>query len=363
MPTNREKAVRKATPKSKTGPVLQTRTPTAKSAADSGCLAPPKQPRERTLVPISPLYARYNGSMLGFFLAGALAKVASKRYPVLRRRILDFLLEMEIEASLPEEHKAFVEKHSELSMEVMTAVLPRSRLLCEFALLSSLAMYEAILRHSDPKTAKESHAEAVDLMAKHDLPRSALARFLKAVKPSKTGSIKLDALHTASLNFLRALIEPLPMERKTAFVAMPFHDHFPGLYTALYQPALRGSGYRAIRAWGGLAHEEYQSLLWTLMEKCGVMLADLSTLNLNVLLEVGAGLARENMKVFLVADKNQPDVPSNIADLAVFEYNRNSKRWPEDAQQLLTAQIALAQFALATAPRARHSGKPGQRQP
>jgi hypothetical protein len=41
------------------------------------------------------------------------------------------------------------------------------------------------------------------------------------------------------------------------------------------------------RAWGGLSSEEYYILLLTLITRSGCMLAELSTLNLNVINEVG----------------------------------------------------------------------------
>jgi hypothetical protein len=43
---------------------------------------------------MSPLYARYNGAMLGYFLSGAMARYAKSHYPVLQQRMNQFLEEM-----------------------------------------------------------------------------------------------------------------------------------------------------------------------------------------------------------------------------------------------------------------------------
>ena len=162
-------------------------------------------------------------------------------------------------------------------------------------------------------------------------------------------------LHSAALTLglLNELIEPLPAEPGVAFVAMPFSDGFPELFPRFFAPALRASGYRAIRAWGGIVNEDYQELLHTLMSKCGALLADLTNIRENVLLAVGISLARDDMKVFLIAEKTEERIPSNLKHLPIFRYDRTWKGWPMYGVRRLASYVARPE-------RSRAFLKPGQ---
>jgi hypothetical protein len=72
----------------------------------------------------SPMYCRYNGTMMGFFLgaAGAAAKAATDRYPVLRERLHEFATEIGVPLELPDDHAAYKETHTEIFSDYMSAL-------------------------------------------------------------------------------------------------------------------------------------------------------------------------------------------------------------------------------------------------
>jgi hypothetical protein len=183
-------------------------------------------------------------------------------------------------------------------------------------------------------------------MGEHGIDLRLLKDFAAGVRARKDGSIDADRLNSSSLIFLRELISPLPVEPDTAFVAMPFAEGMRENFPLLYVPVLRKSGYRALRAWGGLGSEEYQELVTTLISKCGVVLADLTTLNQNVLHEVGFAHGRDDILLLLVAEKDKVVPPSNLSNLAIFQYEKKGENWQKEAIPLLVMMIALGKLGL-----------------
>ena len=109
---------------------------------------------------------------------------------------------------------------------------------------------------------------------------------------------------------------------RTAFVAMPFSvPHMARHYSEPYAPLLKTLELKPLRAWGGFGTEDYEDLLYTLIDRCGAMLADIATLNPNEMHEVGHALGKGNKFVILLAEKGQ-DVPANLGDFTAWRAGR-----------------------------------------
>ncbi len=293
---------------------------------------------------ISPIYARYNGGMLGYFLSGAPAYYANSRYPVLRRRLNQFLEELDLLPILPKDRP----KHSaegQLIKEVIFMVRTVSEMTADFAYLSCLAFQYVIQRGVNLKIAYECRNIAKEWMDKYEISTERLDDFASSIVTGKDGWISADELHTAGLKFLKSLIEPLRTSKNTAFVAMPFARPFDKYYFSFYKPLLARLNLNAIRAWGGLSHENYQEIIAILIRKCGVVLADLTTLNINVIHEIGMAESMDKT-LFLIAAKDEVIPPSNLADLAIIQYDRSGTDWERREIENCAAIISLEKAGL-----------------
>lgn len=293
--------------------------------------------------PISELFACYNGTMLGFFLVGSFGSYLAGRYPILRQRIHEFLDELNIKYQLPSDHSEFAGRHAEITTDITKEVFKTSNSVFDYFMIGSLAMYTAIEKANGGDFAETFRTETLSYMERRNLSPQSLSKFEKSVALEKDGRILADKLHSGSLAFLNDALKKLQTEEDTAFVAMPFSAKFRKNFVKLYQPLLERLGYRSLRAWGGLASEDYQVLLGTLMSKCGAVLAELTTLNKNVLHEIGMAEGRDQW-LFLIAEKDKVKPPSNIADLAIFQYEREGKDWEQKAIDELAMMISLGKL-------------------
>src|SRR5215467_8497038 len=75
---------------------------------------------------------RYDGIMLGFFLAGAAAPATAARFPYLRARINDYLSSISVAVELPADPNWLVEKHHEALKIVWHDVAAQSAELGDF---------------------------------------------------------------------------------------------------------------------------------------------------------------------------------------------------------------------------------------
>lgn len=293
--------------------------------------------------PISELFACYNGTMLGFFLVGSFGGYLAERYPILRQRMHEFFDELNIKYQLPSEHSEFVERHAEITTDITKEVFNASDSVFDYFMIGSLAVYTAVEKANGGDYAETFRTETLSYMTRKNLSPQSLSQFEKVVALEKDGRILADKLHSGSLAFLNDALKTLQMEEDTAFVAMPFSAKFRKNFVNLYQPLLRRLDYRSLRAWGGLSSENYQVLLGTLMSKCGAVLAELTTLNQNVLHEIGMAEGHDQW-LFLIAEKDKVKPPSNIADLAIFQYEREGKDWEQKAIDELAMLISLGKL-------------------
>lgn len=289
----------------------------------------------------SPLYCCYNGFLLGQFLSLSFAKCGRKDYFIRRSRMLEFLEEIEVVIDLPAEPPELGgDVHSRLLDDVLPKIGICSRPLTEFVLLGSLLTHYGILGESDPDTAKATLEQFDWLREKHKLPPIDPARFV--LRP---GSGDPDEVLSPSLAYLAQVIDRLEIEPDTAFVIMPFKPPYSAYFSTFYRPSLQQAGYRAFRAWGGLASEDYCDLLLKLIAKSGIVWADVSELNFNVLYEIGAAHALGKPSMLVVRKDCAGTTPANIGHDAVVQYSENSDDWPRGTVLLMAALIATLKLA------------------
>jgi tetratricopeptide (TPR) repeat protein len=289
----------------------------------------------------SPLYCRYNGFLLGQFVTLAFARYGRAQYAERRMRMLEFLREIELNVEIPEEpFEIGSEGHSALILGIVGSLAERSRELTEFMLIgSTLAQYGGMVL-ADPESAQFILEQARSLCAKYALPEIDVAQFL--IDPD-TGNV--DGVLSAALAWLTKVIAALDVEHDRAFVIMPFRPPFASYFSMFYRPAIERAGYRAFRAWGGLADEDYCDLLLALISRCGMVWADVSDLNVNVLYEIGASHALRKLSMLVTSEDDAHAIPSNIGHDAVVSYSPSAPDWPESAIALQAMMLHAMRVA------------------
>ncbi len=291
----------------------------------------------------SRLYCTYNGFMLGHFLYASRFKLSRRLYPVLRTRMQEFLDEVGVAFSLTESHDEFDSHYDEIAMATIRAVMDRSLAIAKSAHIGWSATFVAA-SPEDPSAAElKQHVEG--FLEEQNVPAQALSRFIDAV-PHDQESMQPEHLLSPALHFLCEVLDPIEAENKTCFVAMPFKEPFTGYFPTFYRPLLESTGYRALRAWGGFAREDFVDLIILLIRKSGAILADISQPNLNVFYEAGIALGGD-ADLFWIARKTEDfKPPSDLAADMILYYNPDETNWIErDLEQcrmyLLAALVML----------------------
>lgn len=286
----------------------------------------------------SPLYSRYNGFTLGVFMTAAGLPFSRRRYPLYRQRVQEFLDEAGLDVTLPRTHASFVRRSEPLLKEVLAAARQRSEVLQDFVGLGAMSVLQgasgSLLGEERRRILRDRW---VPVLERNGVAPAAYDEWVEAL-PGGDRSLLVEDFLSPSTALLTEALQPLAPEPDTCFVAMPFRSPFTEYYAAFYRPALARAGLRAIRAWGGISSEEYYIMLLTLIAGSGSMLAELTTLNLNVVNEVGIahGLLRP---VFLIGDRSLKQLPSNIAHLPNLTYSRRGRDWMPHATERLAEFI------------------------
>lgn len=314
--------------------------PVVITAAEDAILWRRFSPRGAPLDRFSPLYCLYNGVLLGQFLTLSFASYGRKDYPVRRARMAEFLAEIEVAVDVPSdpsdlgsvEHLAFMQ-----SLVMSTAA--RSQTLAEFVLFGSMAAHWGVLAKSDPVTAGQNRDECERLRLKHALPP---LDYDAMILPGP--GVSVDAVLSPLLAYLARAVDAMEVEPRTAFVIMPFKPPYSGYFSQLYRPSLEQAGFRAFRAWGGLATEDYCDLLLTLIAKSGIVWADVSERNDNVLYEIGAAHALGKLGMIVVREDLAASTPANIGHDAVVRYDPGGDDWPDGTVRLMATLLSALEL-------------------
>jgi len=275
--------------------------------------------------PHSLLCARHDGAMLGFLLFLNRFQFARARYPIFRKRMQLLLDGLSAGIVLPASHDEFTATFSAVYTQVLSALTEKSLFFFPFALgCGFLAMAMKMPNQTDIGML---HTIMNDLK----LPVSLFESHVASV-PEIGDQTSIDDIMSPALAFLRDVIQPLDIEPDTCFVAMPFSDPFEEQYPSFYKPLMRDAGYRTLRAWGGLATEFHVDLLLTLIDKSGAVLAELTGLNPNVVLELGYAYGRDKVAIPL-CDSARPIALANLYGLAILPYDSSKPDWQNDFLQ------------------------------
>lgn len=303
----------------------------------------PKTIRETK--PHSRVEACYSGCMLGFSLCVMRFRHYAKAYPKHRERVHRYLTGLGVKMTLPARHRDFVANHEAIVQRVydeLGRVAPPS---LGWTLFGYTAIDFAIQHAFRSPEARTLRRAASMFLEKMELPRPVLTKLARKSRTEKDGRLSLYTLHSGALEMLNEIISGMRHEPDTAFVAMPFSvSRMRGYYASLYAPLLKSLDFRPLRAWGGFGTEDYQELLYTLINHCGSMLADISTLNPNVMHEVGYAVGKGDKFIMLIAEHDQ-DVPPNLGDLTVLKYQAKGRGWQPIAAGEIATAVAVYRYA------------------
>ncbi len=302
-------------------------------------------PQNAVLDRFSPLYCCYNGFLLGQFLALSFAAYAREGYGIRRARMQEFLQEIGVAETLPEEPIPFgSDAYDTLVQRILTAVHGASEVLADYAFLGFEAIFYGHLAAVQDPTAEQMAAHMEELRTRRGLPPLDLATLV----PQRHGdndTLSIDDVLSPSLAWLAEVVQGMEPEPDTAFVIMPFAPPWAGYFATFYRPALEAAGCRAFRAWGGLSNEQYADLLLALIARSGLVWADISERNPNVLYEIGAAHAFGRMAVLLVHEDQAALVPANIGHDAVITYSPSAEDFPDGMVRLMGMLIGAMRLS------------------
>lgn len=270
---------------------------------------------------LSPLLCRYNGFMLGATVSMCEYPFVRRRFSALRHRAQEFLDEVGLDHRLPADQQTYIGQMGAFVPWLLDAARERSTHLGDFVQLGMGLVVYVMARDSLPDAAAEVLTDRLyPLLEKHSLSREELDRSLARV-PALPDNPTIDEVLSPLLRFLTHAVRKARVEPRTCFVAMPFRRPYRDRYGSFYTPLLLHLEYRPLRAWGGIANEDYHELLLALLAKSGMVLADISGLNHNVVYEIGAAHAL-GKRVILLQDTPRQRVPANAGNV----------RWPYDSR-------------------------------
>jgi len=153
------------------------------------------------------------------------------------------------------------------------------------------------------------------------------------------GRLPHDSLREVISRFLAfgtECLRSLPEEDATCFIAMPFRPPFEGQWPLLYAPLLERAGVsRILRAWGGFGQEDFSPFVVAAILKSGMLLADLTQRNRNVIWEMGLAQGMGKVVFGLVA-KSEKRLPSDLVAGIMVRYHHQPSRtkWAEEVGRL-----------------------------
>jgi hypothetical protein len=325
---------------------------------DTGELLRTLTVRER----LSPLYNRYNAGLLGIMMGDLQFRAGIDQYDVVRARIHRFLRDLDISLQLPATHAGYRHESNERIERLLGKLGALSEELRDFFFLfyqvSTLIVswkLDALGQFPAPATAGGRTREEIDapvkgrvfaLMSKYGIDTRACDELLSGLN-AKGEDLFLggQAPLSGAYSLLETSLENLELERDTAFVAMPFRDPFESRLEQLYRPLLESIGARVIVAWGGVDIAEYQGLMEAVIKRSGIMLADLTDVNPNVVYELGLFTGAECGFSYIAVDTNfgVDRLFWNIGHRAVLRYEPKSASWPIDEIQRLQRHLEEAE--------------------
>lgn len=280
----------------------------------------------------SEVIQRYYGFMLGFITNLLLLEFAKPGYRIHRRRIDEVLADLGTEVRLPSQHAQFI-ADKELRRAVALELRKVGKIVTDFYVFGTSAFY-AVVEPSSSRLGRSSRGTLADICSEYNLDVEVVKLVIRRNwANSLTGNELIHELVSRAYDLAGMPVRYAQKEDKTCFVIMPFAEPFRDYYSVLYAPALRLAGYEPLRAWEGVTNERYLRMLFELIHRCGVGLADLSaprglpTPNLNVIHEIGMNMAAGNV-TYLIRQPSRTVLPSNFIGLPMMTYYPKATDWP-----------------------------------
>ena len=151
----------------------------------------------------------------------------------------------------------------------------------------------------------------------------------------RLGKTALGLMQTFTLVRRLSHATNLRIDYPEAFVAMPYAEAYKRVYDDLIEPGVRQAGLRCNRADERARVGSLEEGLWSGILSAGIIIAEVSTPNVNVFYELGA--ARAVGKDILLLKQHDSDVlPADVQGMLYCEYELGR---PKDAKARLTAQL------------------------
>jgi hypothetical protein len=127
----------------------------------------------------------------------------------------------------------------------------------------------------------------------------------------------------------------LRIDYPEAFVAMPYAESYKRVYDDLIEPGVRDAGLHCNRADERARVGSLEEGLWRGILSAGIIIAEVSTPNVNVFYELGAARA-VGKDILLLKQRDSDVLPADVQGMLYCEYELGR---PGDAKARLTAQL------------------------
>jgi nucleoside 2-deoxyribosyltransferase len=111
----------------------------------------------------------------------------------------------------------------------------------------------------------------------------------------------------------------------TCFVIMPFEPPIGTYYDSVFKPAIESAGLNSIRADSILTPGVVMRQIWVGIREAAVCLAELTTLNANVMYELG--LAHALGKPVVQVTQSIPSLPFDMRHIRHVVYHTSDPNW------------------------------------
>lgn len=138
-------------------------------------------------------------------------------------------------------------------------------------------------------------------------------------------------------NSRRIRASVLTSKLHTCFVLMPFGQPFDHYYKTIFAAAVRSAGLRPHRADDLSRPSAILHDIWNYTDGARLLLADLTGQYANVFYEIG--LAHALAKPVIMVTQSMRDVPFDLRQLRVLQYNKQLPDWGSRLRRSITAAI------------------------
>lgn len=122
---------------------------------------------------------------------------------------------------------------------------------------------------------------------------------------------------------------------------MPYGGDFDEYYLQIYKPAVEAVGLKPLRADDLYTPSTIIGDIWEMINSSKMMIAELTTLNANVMYELG--LAHAVAKPVILISDSIDTIPFDLRGLRILTYNKNKPNWGvqlcEDIKKSITDTI------------------------